>query len=129
MPEIFLESEIDYKGNDFELIPFGAGRRMCPGLPLAYRSVHLIIASLIHKYKWKLADDLHPNEVDMEEKFGLTLKRFTLLGPFQPKFDPTIAYSNPVIELYYVQVSKSQVLLLSSMITSFQSKLSCIVVT
>ncbi|KAK4276069.1 hypothetical protein QN277_019059 [Acacia crassicarpa] len=75
MPERFLESEIDFKGHDFQLIPFGAGRRICPGLPLAFRSVSLILASLIHKYNWKLADDLQPNEINMEEKFGLTLKR------------------------------------------------------
>ncbi|XP_054780070.1 cytochrome P450 76T24-like [Prosopis cineraria] len=75
MPERFLESEIDFKGHDFELIPFGAGRRICPGLPLAFRLVHLMLASLILKYNWKLADDLHPHEIDMEEKFGLTLKR------------------------------------------------------
>ncbi|KAI9095359.1 hypothetical protein K1719_026393 [Acacia pycnantha] len=75
MPERFLESEIDFKGHDFQLIPFGAGRRICPGLPLAFRSVNLMLASLIHKYNWKLADDLQPNEINMEEKFGLTLKR------------------------------------------------------
>lgn len=56
-PERFLEGdEIDFKGRDFELVPFGAGRRICPGLPLASRSIHYILASLLHHFEWKLAD-------------------------------------------------------------------------
>ncbi|KAK3430562.1 hypothetical protein EUGRSUZ_K01977, partial [Eucalyptus grandis] len=46
-PERFLGREIDFKGRDFELIPFGSRRRMCPGIPLTYRMVHPILASLL----------------------------------------------------------------------------------
>ncbi|CAI9101627.1 OLC1v1038995C1 [Oldenlandia corymbosa var. corymbosa] len=53
-PERFLESEIDVKGMHFELIPFGSGRRMCPGFPLAYRMVHIMLATLIYNIDWKL---------------------------------------------------------------------------
>lgn len=74
-PERFLGSRIDFRGQDFELIPFGAGRRMCPGLPLASRIVHLIVGSLIHSFDWKLPGDLTPVTMDMEEKFGITLQR------------------------------------------------------
>ena len=75
MPERFLESEIDFKGHDFELIPFGAGRRICPGLPLAYRTVHIVLASLLHGYDWKLANGVKAENLDMSAKFGLTLHK------------------------------------------------------
>ena len=45
MPERFLESEIDFKDQYFELILLGAGRRICPGLPLASRTMHIVLAS------------------------------------------------------------------------------------
>jgi len=75
MPERFLEQDIDYKGQDFELIPFGAGRRICPGLPLANRMVHLMLASLVHYFAWKLPNEMRPEDMNMAEMFGLTLHR------------------------------------------------------
>ncbi|KAJ8447373.1 hypothetical protein Cgig2_013150 [Carnegiea gigantea] len=44
----FLDGEIDLKGRNFELMPFGTGRRMCPGMPLAPRMVHPMFATLLH---------------------------------------------------------------------------------
>ena len=75
VPERFLGCDIDVKGRDFELIPFGAGRRICLGLPLAHRMVHLILASLLHSYAWKLDDGMKPADMDMNEKLGLTLHK------------------------------------------------------
>jgi cytochrome P450 len=76
MPERFLEQDnIDFKGHDFELIPFGAGRRICPGMPLANRMVHLMLASLVHNFDWKLANGMKPEDMDMSETFGITLHR------------------------------------------------------
>ncbi|KAK8602272.1 hypothetical protein V6N12_052086 [Hibiscus sabdariffa] len=75
MPERFLGSNIDVKGTDFGLIPFGAGRRICPGLPLGNRMLHLILGSLINCFDWKLEDGISPNKIDMEENFGLTVKK------------------------------------------------------
>lgn len=74
-PERFVASSVDYKGNSFELIPFGAGRRVCPGLMLAHRMIHLVIGSLLHGFDWKLADGMRPDEMDMDDKFGLTLQK------------------------------------------------------
>ena len=74
-PERFLDMGIDYKGHDFELIPFGAGRRICPGLNLAYRMLHVMLGSLIHKFDWTVAGNTRPNDIDMREKFGITLQK------------------------------------------------------
>ncbi|KAJ8421904.1 hypothetical protein Cgig2_027520 [Carnegiea gigantea] len=45
---IFLDSEIDLRGRNFELMPFGTGRRMCPGMLLGPRMVHPMLATLLH---------------------------------------------------------------------------------
>ncbi|GER30839.1 geraniol 8-hydroxylase [Striga asiatica] len=71
-PERFLESELDMRGRDFELIPFGAGRRICPGLPLAVRMVPVMLGSLLNSFDWKLPG---PGDLDMAEKFGITLQK------------------------------------------------------
>ncbi|XP_059456426.1 geraniol 8-hydroxylase-like [Corylus avellana] len=75
VPERFLEKDINFKGGDFELIPFGAGRRICPGLPLANRMVHLMLASLVHYFNWNLADELKAKDLNMSETFGITLHK------------------------------------------------------
>ena len=62
--------ETDVKGRDYELTPFGAGRRICPGMPLAVKTVSLMLVSLLYSFDWKL-----PNSVDMDETFGITLHK------------------------------------------------------
>ncbi|KAJ8447386.1 hypothetical protein Cgig2_013163 [Carnegiea gigantea] len=62
VPERFLESEIDLKDRNFELVPFGTGRRMCPGMSLTHRMVHLMLATL-HSFNWKLDHGLDPEDV------------------------------------------------------------------
>ncbi|GMN26469.1 hypothetical protein TIFTF001_040857 [Ficus carica] len=73
MPERFLKSNIDAGGRDFELIPFGAGRRICPGMLLANRILHLTLGSLLNSFDWKLEDGVEPDTLNMEDKYGLTL--------------------------------------------------------
>lgn len=50
-PERFLNSALDFKGSDYEFVPFGAGRRICPGLSMAVKQVPSVLASLIHFFR------------------------------------------------------------------------------
>ena len=75
LPERFLESKIEAKGQHFELTPFGAGRRICPGVVLAMRMLLLMLGSLINSFDWKLEDGLQLENMDMDETFGITLQK------------------------------------------------------
>ncbi|KAL0417244.1 UNVERIFIED_CONTAM: cytochrome [Sesamum latifolium] len=74
-PERFLTSSVDFKGLDFELIPFGAGRRGCPGTAFAMASVELVLANLVHKFEWELPKGMKSEDLDMEEQPGVTIHR------------------------------------------------------
>lgn len=71
-PERFLGSTVDYKGQNYELIPFGAGRRMCAGVPLAHRMLHLILGSLLHQFDWELDCK---EKIDMKDRMGITVRK------------------------------------------------------
>ncbi|KAK7396631.1 hypothetical protein VNO78_17769 [Psophocarpus tetragonolobus] len=66
---------IDYKGHHFELIPFGAGRRMCAGVPLAHTLLHLVLGSLLHTFDWELDSHVTPSTMDMRDKLGITMRK------------------------------------------------------
>eukprot|EP01018_Ginkgo_biloba_P031395 Gb_01670 [translate_table: standard] len=56
MPERFLDGEMDFDmtgSKEVKMMPFGAGRRICPGLGLALLHIHLIVARLVHRFEWK----------------------------------------------------------------------------
>lgn len=70
-----MNSGIDYKGNDFELIPFGAGRRGCPGIQFAMAVNEIGLANLVHKFDWTLPGGARAEDLDMAESNGLTKRR------------------------------------------------------
>ncbi|KAL5980749.1 hypothetical protein ACLOJK_028659 [Asimina triloba] len=75
LPERFLNSSITYKGQHFELLPFGSGRRGCPGIHFAPPLIELALANLLYTFDWELPVD-HDCEakeipVDIAEVTGL----------------------------------------------------------
>jgi cytochrome P450 len=75
LPERFLECGEIFRGEDFGFIPFGAGRRMCPGVPFAHRVVHTMLATLLCHFDWKRPDGEKIEDMDMTETFGITLHK------------------------------------------------------
>ncbi|CAI0409438.1 unnamed protein product [Linum tenue] len=74
-PERFLNTCTDYKGLHFQFIPFGAGRRMCPGVHYGTTIAKLVLANLLYHFDWELANGVKPQDLDMEERLGLDLRR------------------------------------------------------
>jgi cytochrome P450 len=74
-PERFVGSLIDVKGKDFQLLPFGAGRRMCPGLNYGLLMVQIELAKLLHSFTWTLPKGQNPQDIDMDEIFGVSIPK------------------------------------------------------
>ncbi|WCJ36163.1 cytochrome P450 family 71 subfamily A polypeptide 26 [Euphorbia peplus] len=85
VPDRFLNSSIDIKGHNFELIPFGSGRRVCPGIQFAMSTDELALAKLLHKFDWQLHGVATPSDLDMSEATSVTAyKKLPLLAVATP---------------------------------------------
>ena len=74
-PERFIGSNLDFKGQDFHFIPFGAGRRSCPGASFAISTVELTVAHLLHHFDWQLPKGMEGEVLDMSEAPGITVHK------------------------------------------------------
>ncbi|CAN6180426.1 unnamed protein product [Urochloa humidicola] len=78
-PERFEEDDamaaVDLRGADFELVPFGAGRRMCPGMPFGLALIEHALAGLLLHFDWEVPGLADPAKLDMTEEFGITARR------------------------------------------------------
>ena len=90
-PERFIGRDIDLKGQDFELLPFGSGRRMCPGYSLGLKIVQDTLANLIHGFTWKLPNNMKPEDLNMEETYRLSgPKKIPLAACAEPRLAPQL---------------------------------------
>ncbi|XP_031100640.1 cytochrome P450 82A4-like isoform X2 [Ipomoea triloba] len=86
-PDRYLTShkDIDVRGNNFELIPFSSGRRICPGISLGLQTMQLTLASLFHSFDTRR---LSNEPIDMTESSGVTNVKAT---PLQALLIPRLA--------------------------------------
>lgn len=74
IPHRFLECSIDYKGNNFEYIPFGAGRRICPGISFADAIMKLSLVVLLYHFDRTLPNEMKHEDLDMTETFSVGIR-------------------------------------------------------
>ncbi|KAL0925669.1 hypothetical protein M5K25_004034 [Dendrobium thyrsiflorum] len=74
-PERFFESTVDYKGKDFYFIPFGVGRRICPGMDFSMVIIEIALANLLHRFDWSLPSGITIEDMDMFECGGVISPR------------------------------------------------------
>ncbi|PWA52916.1 cytochrome P450 93A3 [Artemisia annua] len=74
-PERFEEKQVDVRGQNYGLLPFGSGRRMCPGTSLGLQMIHATFGAMIQCFDWKAGTDRNLTSVDMDEGIGLNLPR------------------------------------------------------
>ncbi|KAI7756204.1 hypothetical protein M8C21_032410, partial [Ambrosia artemisiifolia] len=86
-PERFLKNPFSYKGVHFEWLPFGAGRRSCPGVQFGVAIVELALANIVYRFDVGLPNGVKHEDLDMSETFGLVVhKKSPLLVTATPRF-------------------------------------------
>nr|XP_029117118.1 cytochrome P450 98A2 [Elaeis guineensis] len=98
-PERFAEENIDIKGSDFRVLPFGAGRRVCPGAQLGINLVASMLGHLLHHFKWTLPEGVKPEDVDMSENPGMVTFMHTPLQAIATPRLPSQLYKHVPVDM------------------------------
>ncbi|XP_076913365.1 cytochrome P450 Tp4149-like [Bidens hawaiensis] len=86
-PERFLNTSFTHHGLQYEWIPFGAGRRSCPGIQFSVPVIELAIANIVYKFDMALPNGIRNEDLDMTEVIGSTVnKKYSLLVSVSPRF-------------------------------------------
>ncbi|KAL6653697.1 hypothetical protein ACP70R_008621 [Stipagrostis hirtigluma subsp. patula] len=80
IPERFLDgggaAHVSFTGNDFQFLPFGAGRRMCPGMNFGVAAVEVMLANLMRCFDREMPPGQEARrDIDMSEVFGIVTRR------------------------------------------------------
>ncbi|RID46988.1 hypothetical protein BRARA_I03622 [Brassica rapa] len=75
IPERFSDTSINFKGQHFELLPFGAGRRSCPGMALGMANLELGLLNLLYFFDWSLPNGMAIEDIDMDEAGDLNIAK------------------------------------------------------
>lgn len=75
LPERFLNTSLDFKGQQFEYIPFGSGRRICPGASLAIANMEVALANLVYFFNWETPHGNREKDIDTDTSVGLVLHK------------------------------------------------------
>ncbi|CAN6878364.1 unnamed protein product [Brassica oleracea var. botrytis] len=78
-PDRFIESSVDYKGLNFELLPFGSGRRICPGMNMGIATVELGLLNLLYFFDWAVSEGKTIKDMDVEETGSLIISKKSTL--------------------------------------------------
>ncbi|GFQ05235.1 cytochrome p450 76a2 [Phtheirospermum japonicum] len=107
-PDRFLDSKIDYRGHNFELIPFGAGRRICAGIPLGHRMLHLVLGSLLHEFEWRVDEIGRNGLMDTRERIGVTVRKLVPLKPMSRNRSTTVKME---LEQFVMEIGGDEMML------------------
>ncbi|KAL8499150.1 hypothetical protein ACS0TY_022215 [Phlomoides rotata] len=87
LPERFLNSNIDIKGQDFGVLPFGSGRRICPGMLMGLINVELTVGNLLYNFDWEMPPLIRAEDIDFNVLPGITMHKKNSLILVAKKYD------------------------------------------
>lgn len=89
-PERFEKNPVDFLGSHFEYIPFGSGKRICPGMAFGVANVEIVLAQILYHFDWKLPTGISHDDLDMTEVDGIAVSQKSSLRLIAEPYDPVL---------------------------------------